>query len=62
MHPDLVKEFITVFHDELNPESHGRAQLENQTRKELAVVDRRLDGLTARRSGAPKRCAVQCWR
>ena len=50
MHPDLVKEFITAFHAELNAESHSRAQLANLTRKELAVVDRRLDGLTARRS------------
>ena len=50
MHPDLVKEFITAFHAELNAESHSRAQLEQQTRKELADVDRRLDGLTARRS------------
>ena len=45
MHPDLVKEFITAFHAELNAESCNRAQLENQTRKELADVDRRLDGL-----------------
>ena len=45
MHPDLVKEFITAFHDELNAESHSRAQLANQTRKELADVDRRLGGL-----------------
>ena len=50
MHPDLVKEFITAFHDELNAESHSRAQLENQTWKELADVDRRFDGLTVRRS------------
>ena len=47
MHPDLVKEFITAFHAELNTESHSRAQLEQQTRKELADVDRRLDGLIA---------------
>ena len=47
MHPDLVKKFITAFHDELNTESHSRAQLEQQTRKELADVDRRLDGLIA---------------
>ena len=45
MHPDLVKEFITAFHAELNTESHSRAQLEQQTRKELADVGRRLDGL-----------------
>ena len=45
LHPDLVKEFITAFHAELNAESCNRAQLENQTRKELADVDRRLDGL-----------------
>ena len=45
MHPELVKKFITAFHDELNAESHSRAQLANQTRKELADVDRRLDGL-----------------
>ena len=45
MHPDLVKEFITAFHAELNAESHSRAQLENQIRKELADVYRRLDGL-----------------
>ena len=47
MHPDLVKEFITEFHDELNAESHSRAQLEQQTRQELADVDRRLDSLIA---------------
>ena len=47
IHPDLVKKFITAFHDELNAESHSRAQLEQQTRKELADVDRRLDGLIA---------------
>ena len=45
MHPDLVKEFITAFHAELNTESHSRAQLANLTRKELADVGRRLDGL-----------------
>ena len=45
MHPDLVKQFITASHAELNTESHSRAQLEQQTQKELADVDRRLDGL-----------------
>ena len=34
--------------DELNAESHSRAQLENQTRKELADVDRRLGGSSRR--------------
>jgi len=50
MHPDLVKKLITEFQDELNTESHSRAQQANLTRKELAVVERRHDGLTARRS------------
>ena len=56
LHPDLVKELITAFHAELNAESRNRTQLENQTRKELADVDRRLDDLTARR---PRKASAQ---
>lgn len=45
MHPDLVKEFIAAFHAELNAENRNRVHLEQQSRKELADVERRLDGL-----------------
>ncbi len=45
MHPDLVKEFITAFHAELNNEKRKRAIVERQVSRDLSDVCRRLDGL-----------------
>jgi DNA invertase Pin-like site-specific DNA recombinase len=45
MHPDLVKEFIAAFHEEVNRAAGLRDTEMTIKRKELAGVTRRLDGL-----------------
>ena len=54
MHPDLVKEFITAFHAELNTESHSRAQLEQQTQKNwpMSIVASTTSSQRSRKASA----------
>ena len=45
MHPDLVKEFIAAFHEEVNRMARSQNSEMAIKRRELAGVARRLDGL-----------------
>ena len=45
MQPDLVQEFISAFHEELNQVQREQSIGLEQVRKELARIDRQLDGL-----------------
>ena len=45
MHPDLVKEFITAFHQEANQQAARDEVAAKDQKRELGEVSRRLDGL-----------------